>query len=126
MKKLLIILPLMAMLHSGVLADFSRSHTVLHPHYPAAGPFIIEISGTWPSDCHPGEQKPVVASWDGQTVKIDFEIIVEHVTCNHRDTGYRSLADLSEAVRTTKPIGDTLDMHVSFQGETWEQTVELV
>jgi hypothetical protein len=126
MKKLFVILPLLALLQSSVLADFSRSQALLHPRYPVAGPFIIEISGTWPSDCHPGEQKPVVESWDGQTVKIGFEIIVVHVTCNDRDTGYRSLVDMSEAIRTTKPLGDMLDVHVSFQGENWEQTLGLV
>jgi hypothetical protein len=126
MKKLFVILPLLALLQPSAWADFSRSQAELHPRFPADNPFIIEISGTWPSDCHPGEQKPVVESWDGQTVKIDFEIIVVHVTCNDSDTDYRSLVDMSESIRTTKPLGDTLDMHVSFQGETWEQTLQLV
>ncbi len=126
MKKLFVILPLLALLQSSLLADFSRSQIELHPRYPAAGPFIMEISGTWPNDCHPGEQKPVVESWDGQTVQIEIEIIVIHITCNDLDTQYRVLVDLSEAIRATKPLGNMLDVQVSFQGETWQQPVELV
>jgi hypothetical protein len=126
MKKLFYILPFLALFQSSVIADFSHSQATLHPQFPASNPFIIEISGTWPTDCHPGEQKPVVESYDGQTVIIGFEIIVVHVTCNDRDTAYRVLVDMSEAVRTTKPLGDLLDIQVSFQGETGEQTVELV
>ena len=65
MKKLFAILPLLLLIQSSVLADFSRSQVVLHPRLPGSGPFIIEISGLWPSDCHPGEQKPGVESVDG-------------------------------------------------------------
>jgi hypothetical protein len=125
-KKLLAILPLLALLQSSVLADFSRSQTVLHPRFPGTSPFIIEIGGIWPTDCHPGEQKPVVESFDGHTVKIGFEIIIVHITCNNTDTAYRSLVDMSEVVRSSKPLGDMLDVQVGFQGETLEQTVELV
>ena len=126
MKKLFAVLTLLALLPSSVWADFSRSLAVLHPRLPASGPFIIEISGTWPTDCHPGEQKPVVESFDGHTVEIGFEIIVVHITCNNTDTGYRVLVDMSEVVRTTKPLGDVLNVRASFQGETLEQTVDLV
>jgi len=126
MKKLLIILPLLALLPSSLWADFSRSHALLHPQFPGTGPFIIEISGTWPTDCHPGEQKPVVESFDGHTVEIGFEIIVVHITCNDSDTDYRVLVDMSDVVRTSKPQGDMLDVRVSFQGATLEQTLELV
>jgi len=126
MKKLLAIVPLLALLSSSVFADFSRSHVVAHPRLPGTGPFIIEISGTWPTDCHPGEQKPLVESFDGHTVEIGFEIIVVHVTCNSSDTGYRALVDMSEVVRTTKPLGDMLDVQASFQGATLEQSLELV
>ena len=100
MKKLFAILPLLALLSSSLLADFSRSQVVLHPRFPGTGPFIIEISGVWPTDCHPGEQKPVIESFDGQVVEIDFEIIVVHITCNTIDTEYRVLVDMSEVVVT--------------------------
>lgn len=126
MKKLLAVLPLLALLQSSVGADFSSAQVFLHPRFPTTGPFIIEISGSWPSDCHPGEQKPVVESWDGQTVVVDFEIIVVHITCNDIETAYRVLVDMSESIRTTKPIGDTLHVQVNFQGETGEQTLGLV
>jgi len=126
MKKLLAIVLLLALLPSSLFADFSRSQTVLHPRFPGTSPFIIEISGIWPTDCHPGEQKPVVESFDGRTVEIEFEIIIVHITCNITDTSYRVLVDMSEVVSTNKPQGDKLDVHVSFQGETLEQTLDLV
>jgi hypothetical protein len=126
MKKLFAILPLLALFQSSVLADFSSSQVELHPRFPGSDPFIIEISGIWPSDCHPGEQKPVVESYDGRSVVIGFEIIIVHITCNIIDTGYRVLVDMSEAVRTTRPQADKLDVLVNFQGEKLQQTVELV
>jgi hypothetical protein len=125
MKKLFAFLPLLVLLPSSIFADFSLSQATLHPRLPGTGPFIIEISGTWPNDCHPGEQKPVVESFDGRTVEINFEIIIVHITCNSIDTGYRVLVDMSEVVRTTKPIGDLLSIQVSFQGSILEQTLNL-
>lgn len=125
MKKLLAILPLLLLLTSSVVADFSRSQSTLHPRLPGTGPFIIDIMGTWHNDCHPGEQRPVVRSFDGSTVQIEFEIIVVHITCNSIDTGYRVLVDMSEVIRTTKPTVDLLNIQVSFQGSVLEQTLEL-
>ena len=126
MKKWTVLWSLLALLPTSVLGDFSRSQALLHPRYPGTGPFIIEIAGTWPTDCHPGEQKPVVESFDGHTVKVEFEIIVIHVTCNISDTAYRSLVDMSDAVRATKPSADTLELQVNFQGEILTQTLDLV
>jgi hypothetical protein len=127
LKKIPYILSLLLTISSVALADFSRSHLALHPQFPATGPFILEINGTWPTDCHPGEQKPVIMSFDGFTVEIDFEIIVVHITCNTTDTPYRVLVDMSDVVRKTKPQADSLDVRVSFQGgDTLEQTLELV
>ena len=126
MKKLLATLSLLALLQSSALADFSRSQAILHPRFPGTSPFIIELSGAWPTDCHPGEQKPVVESFDGHTVEIGFEIIIVHITCNISDTPYRTLVDMSEVVRTTNPLHDILEVRASFQGETLEQTLELV
>jgi len=126
MKKLFTITALLAVLGSSAWADFSRSQVILHPVFPGANPFIIEISGTWPTDCHPGEQKPVVESFDGQTVEIEFEIIVVHITCNTVDTPYRVLVDMSEAVRETKPQGGQLNVLASFDGEALDETVDLV
>ena len=126
MKKLLAILPVLVLLTSSVMADFTRSQVVLHPHFPATGPFIIEITGTWPTDCHPGEQKPVIESFDGRSVEIGFEIIVVHITCNTSDTPYRVLVDMSEVARTDIATGDILELKVSFQDETLERSLELV
>jgi len=125
MNKLLVILPLIALYSLCVRADFSNSQMTVHPRFPGGNPFIIEISGTWPTDCHPGEQKPVVESYDGQTVEIDFETIVVHITCNFTDTDYRVLVDLSQEARNTKPVGSMLDVRVDFGGEVLEQTVDL-
>lgn len=124
--KLLFALLLLTLLQSSLSADFSRAQVELHPPFPDTGPFIIEINGIWPTDCHPGEQKPVVESFDGQTVEIGFEIIVVHITCNTSDTNYRVLVDMSEAVRSSQPRSDSLLIRADFQGETLEQTVDLV
>ena len=59
-------------------------------------------------------------------MKIEFEIIVVHVTCNDVDTPYRVLMDMSEAVRTLEPLGDTLDLKIDYQGAIWEQSMPLV
>jgi len=117
---------LLLLLPASALADFSRSDAVLHPAFPGGGPFIIEISGTWPTDCHPGEQKPVVESFDGQTLEIGFEIIVVHITCNDTDTSYRVLVDMSESLRTGPPVGESLRLRAHFEGAEFEQTLDLV
>ena len=105
MHRLLTCLFFLTLLATDVAADFSSSQLELHPRYPGDGLFIIEVSGTWPSDCHPGEQKPVVESFDGQAVTVVFEIIVVHVTCNDFDTPYRVLVDMSETLRATPATG---------------------
>ena len=108
------------------LADFSDSSIQLHPVFPADGPFILEINGNWPSDCHPGEQRPVIKAFDGDSVLIEFEFIVIHVTCNDTVTPYRVLVDMSEVVRTGLPFGDSLNVTVNFGEAILEQTVALV
>jgi hypothetical protein len=125
MRKLAAALLIVSLQSSGLLADFSRSEASLHPAYPGSAPFILEIGGVWPSDCHPGEQLPVVQSFDGLKVEIEYEIIVVHITCNETDTPYRSLVDMTEAVRTTKPLGDALEVRVHFQGATFRQSLDL-
>jgi len=125
MKKKFVALLLLILIPFTVSAGFSGSFASLHPHFPATGPFIIEISGTWPTDCHPGEQKPVVESYDGHDVKIGFEIIIVHVTCNTIDTDFRVLVDMSQLVQTTRPVSDSLNIQASFQGDSFEQSVDL-
>ena len=127
MNKLPVILPILLLFSSSVAADFSNSQISLHPELPGGDPFIIEISGIWPDDCHPGEQKPVVAGYNGQTVEIEYEIIIFHVTCNIVDTAYRSLVDMSDVLgMSTRPIANRLDIRVEYAGATLEQTVDLV
>ena len=125
-KQFLTALVLWASFATSLSADFSLSRTVLHPHYPATGPFIIEITGIWPTDCHPGEQKPVLQAFDGRTVEIGFEMIVQHITCNDADTEYRVLVDMSQAVKTTKPAGNELEVVTRFGGDSLEETLDLV
>ena len=125
MKRLLAALALLVLVPFGVLADFSDSQIALHPALPGKEPFIIEITGTWSDDCHPGEQKPVVESFDGHTVEIDFEIIVIHVNCNNVDTPYRVLVDMSETLRTTGVLNNMLDVRVNFDGAHLQQALDL-
>jgi hypothetical protein len=126
MYKLCAVLSCISFLASSAVADLSSSQIELHPRFPGKAPFMIEIGGTWPSDCHPGEQKPVVESFDGHSVEIVFEIIVEHVTCNDVDTPYRVLVDMSESIRNTMALDDLLDIKVDFDGSLLQQTVDLV
>jgi len=126
MMQWLVLTALLAGIPSLVTADFSRSAAELHPMYPGGNPFIVELQGTWPSDCHPGEQKPVVQSFDGRTLEIGFETIVVHITCNEVDANYRVLVDTSNLPATTRPQSSQLDILVHFGGETLQQTVDLI
>lgn len=96
------------------LADFSNAEVRLHPTFPGENPSVLEITGTWPNDCHPGEQHPVVRSWDGESLVIEIEIVVIHVTCNDRPTPYRVLVDLSEAVQNIPPTENDLSLTVRY------------
>lgn len=103
-------------------ADFTNSSISSHPALPNASPFVIDISGEWPTDCHPDEQKPVLREYDGDSVLIEFETIVEHVTCNEVPTQYRVLVDMSDVVGSVDPQGNgtTLDVTVRFDGAELE------
>ena len=112
MHSLKTILPaLLLAVFQPALADFSNAELRLHPTFPGENPFVLEITGTWPDDCHPGEQKPVVKSWDGESLVIEIEIVVIHVTCNEVPTPYRVLVDLSEAVLDLPPADN--DVHIT-------------
>ncbi len=117
---------LAGLLPVAAMADFSETQLQLHPRHPGDGPFIIEVSGSWPNDCHPGEQKPVIDSFDGSRAVISYEIIVVHVTCNDTETPYRSLIDMSGAARETAPSGATLDIEIHYDDATLLRTVDLV
>jgi len=79
-------------------ADFSNTKMWIHPFIVDSEPFILDFRGEWPNDCHPGEQKPVISEYTGDSVLIEFEIIVEHVVCNDTPTPYRVLVDMSDVV----------------------------
>ena len=89
------------------------------------GPFVIEISGNWPSDCHPGEQRPVIQAYDGNSVVIEFEIIIVHVTCNDVATPYRVLVDMSDVVGTVAGSFPDLQITVRFGGAEFSDVVAL-
>jgi hypothetical protein len=106
-------------------ADFSNSLIQLHPSYPSDGPFVIEITGEWPSDCHPGEQRPVIRADDGNSVQIEFDIIIVHVTCNDVATPYRVLVDMSDVIGTVGGNFSSLDILVRFGGSELSESVML-
>ena len=108
-------------------ADFSDALFQLHPAQPMDGePYLIEITGEWPTDCHPGEQKPVIRDYTGDTALIEFETVVEHVTCNDVATPYRVLIDMSDV--TDSVTGAFIDIEVSlrFDGTEFTKLLTLV
>ena len=108
-------------------ADFSDALFRLHPIQPKeAEPYLIEITGEWPDDCHPGEQKPVIRDYTGDTALIEFETIVEHVICNDVPTTYRVLVDMSDVIDSV--TGAFVEMEVTLRfGETeFIKSLELV
>ena len=106
-------------------ADFTNTTLTPHPRYPGVQPFILEITGTWPTDCHPGEQKPVIKTYDAEHVEIGFEIIVEHVTCNPEVTPYRVLVDMSEAVMSKPPVTSELPLRLNYRDSVLETLLNL-
>jgi len=111
---------------STAWADFSTSRFILHPADPLSDPFVLEITGEWPTDCHPGEQKPVISEYTGATVLIEFETIVEHVTCNDVATPYRVLVDMSDVYDGTVPSVPSLVTTLRFGDTEFTTTLTLV
>ena len=103
-------------------ADFSNSSAFIHPLYfdAANEPYIVEIRGEWPTDCHPGEQKPVISEYTGDTALIEFETIVDHVTCNDVVTPYRVLIDMSDVVGSVEGEFRFTDITIQFGGAELE------
>lgn len=96
-------------------ADFSNTHVWIHPLYISTNePFIVDIRGEWPTDCHPGEQKPVISEYTGDTALIEFETIVEHVTCNDVLTPYRVLVDMSDVIGSVDGEFPHIDITIRF------------
>ena len=105
-------------------ADFSNTSAWLHPlHTGTNEPFIVDLRGEWPTDCHPGEQKPVITEYTGDTALIEFETIVEHVSCNDIVTPYRVLVDMSDVVGSLEGEFRFIDITIRFGGDELEVEV---
>ena len=99
------------------LAEFSNTQVTHHPlNLGTNEPYVIDIRGDWSNDCHPGEQKPVISEYTGDTVLVEFEIIVEHVTCNEVVTPYRVLVDMSDVIDTVENESNSVNLTVRYNG----------
>jgi len=107
---------LLALCFNTSRADFSNTNMWFHPLYINNEPFILDFRGEWPSDCHPGEQKPVISEYTGDSVLIEFEIILEHVVCNATPTPYRVLVDMSDVVDDVPGDFPFIDVTLRFGG----------
>jgi hypothetical protein len=108
------------------LADFTNSTVSSHPILPHDSPFVIDLRGEWPTDCHPGEQKPVIRQYTGEAVLIEFEIIVEHVTCNDVSTPYRVLVDMSDVIDSVTPPESRTDIDVTVRFDNAELNTSIL
>ncbi|RLA50733.1 MAG: hypothetical protein DRR42_12285 [Gammaproteobacteria bacterium] len=107
-------------------ADFADAFFQLHPFSPEGRLYLIDITGEWPTDCHPGEQKPVISSYTGDTALIEFETIVEHPDCNDVLTPYRVLIDMSDVMDGTQVSPLSIDVTLRFAGTEHTETLPLV
>jgi len=119
------LLLLFVLCFNSSLADFSDTQVWSHPLYAAENEaYILDIRGDWSSDCHPGEQKPVIREYTGDSVVIEFEIIVEHLTCNDVVTPYRVLVDMSDVVDSVPGKFIGVEVIIRYGGdETVETTM---
>ena len=117
MKTVYLIL-LSALCFSTVRADFSDTGVYAHPLYWVSyEPYLLDIKGNWSSDCHPGEQKPVISEYTGDSVLIEFEIITERVNCNDVLTPYRVLVDMGDVVDDVAGEFPSIDVTIRFGGD---------
>jgi len=66
--------PLLFIFFNPAWADFSHTHVWHHPLYFVANePYVIDIRGEWSTDCHPGEQKPVISDYTGDSVLLSLK-----------------------------------------------------
>ncbi len=107
---------LLALCFNTCWSDFSDTQIWLHPLFPSLNPYIIEMTGEWPSDCHPGEQKPLIREYTGDSVLIEFEIITDHITCNEVATPYRVLVDISDVIEDVEGNFGEIEITVRFDG----------
>ena len=114
---------LLVLFFNSSLADFSSTSVWSHPLYAAdKEPYILDIRGNWSTDCHPGEQKPIISEYTGDTVLIEFETIVEHVTCNEVVTPFRVLVDMSDVVESVPGKFVIVDVTVRYGGDEVVET----
>ncbi|MCF6226833.1 MAG: hypothetical protein L3J22_11120 [Xanthomonadales bacterium] len=124
--KLLCLLLLSGLFATTSFADITKADVTLHPFLPGTEPYLIEIDGFWSSDCHPGNQKPIVSSYDGSSVLIEFEPRDSSLgACSFGQTQYSALVDMSALVGTIEGTFNKLDVTVEFSGAVLE-TSELL
>ena len=112
------LLLLLVFCFNSSFADFSNTKMSSHPLYAAEyEPYILDIRGNWSTDCHPGEQKPVISGYTGDTVLIEFEIIVDHVNCNDVVTPFRVLVDMSDVVDSVPGKFIFVDVTIRYGGD---------
>ena len=117
--------PLLFIFLNTAWADFSNTKVWHHPIYIGdTEPFLLDLKGEWPTDCHPGEQKPVISEYTGDSVLIEFETIVEHVTCNDVVTPYRVMVDMSDVIDTVEGEFPSILITVRFGGAEMEYLLD--
>jgi len=117
---------LFAFCFNSAWADFSETKMWFHPLYIVNEPFILDFRGEWPTDCHPGEQKPVITEYTGDSVLIEFEIIVEHPVCNDTPTAYRVLVDMSDVIDDVPGEFPFIDVTMRFGGDEFVKQLDKV
>lgn len=123
MKKSFLFLILVSCLNTA-WAEFSSTHVYPHPLYwVSSEPYLLDIRGDWSNDCHPGEQKPVISEYTGDTVLIEFETITDHFTCNDAVTPYRVLVDMSGVVDDVPGEFFSIDVTIRFGGDEYTERV---
>jgi hypothetical protein len=123
---------LMAFCFKASWADFSNMEAITHPSWPSTAhylpsgvPYLIELKGEWPTDCHPGEQKPVITEYTGDSALIEFETIVEHVFCNDVVTPFRVLIDISDVFGSFEGAFGEIEITVRFGESDYKDTLSL-
>ena len=115
---------LFALCFNTAWAEFSSTRVYAHPLYwVSSEPYLLDIRGDWSSDCHPGEQKPVISEYTGDSVLIEFEIITEHINCNDVLTPYRVLVDMSDVVDDVPGEFLSIDVTIRFGGDEYMERV---
>ncbi len=109
--RFLYLILLLGLFATNSAADITKADVTLHPFLPGAEPYLIEIEGFWPSDCHPGNQKPIVSSYSGSSVLIEFAPRDSSLgDCSLGETQYSALVDMSALVDTVQGTFSSLNV----------------